>query len=48
MMTLEILPLTFHEFLSYRRITFDHVGIETTSKIILKELQKLYDEYLVW
>lgn len=44
---LPVMPLSFHEFLDYRGIRTDHITVQTTSKLVLKELQKMYDEYLL-
>jgi predicted AAA+ superfamily ATPase len=43
-----VFPLSFHEFLQVKEIHIDHISLKTTSKIILKELQWVYDEYLTW
>jgi len=44
---LPVFPLSFHEFLEYKEIRIEHITVETTSKLLLKELQKVYDEYLL-
>lgn len=44
---LPVFPLSFHEFLEHKHIRIEHITMQTTSKLLLKELQKVYDEYLL-
>lgn len=43
-----IFPLSFQEYLQVKNISLDTVHLGITSKIILKEMQSLYDDYLTW
>lgn len=43
-----IFPLSFPEYLHVKNISLDTVHLGITSKIILKEIQSLYDDYLTW
>lgn len=46
--SIEIYPMSFFEFLESRGIHTTYLSIQNYSEILLREIQPLLDEYLIW